>query len=93
MKKIIFTLFILVGLLSSSIAQNKTAEKAKAPSKEVKKKADGTPDMRYKENQEKAKAEGPKKADGTPDMRYKENKEKEVKTKTTETKKEVKKKG
>ena len=39
-------------------------------------KSDGTPDMRYKANKEKFKAEapGPRKADGTPDMRYKENK-------------------
>ena len=39
-------------------------------------KSDGTPDMRYKTNKEKFKAEapGPRKADGTPDMRYKENK-------------------
>ncbi len=38
-------------------------------------KADGTPDMRYKENkQAKTVAPGPKKADGTPDMRYKKNK-------------------
>ena len=41
-------------------------------------KADGTPDMRYKENQGKSdkKVEGPKKADGTPDMRFKENQKK-----------------
>lgn len=93
MKKIIFALLIFAGSFSTAFAQNKTADKAKEQTKEVKKKADGTPDMRYKENQGKAKAEGPKKADGTPDMRYKENKEKETKTKTTEVKKEVKKKG
>jgi hypothetical protein len=43
-------------------------------------KADGTPDMRLKENKDKAKAatttSGPKKKDGTPDLRYKENKKK-----------------
>ncbi|CAN5329326.1 hypothetical protein BH11BAC5_BH11BAC5_42770 [soil metagenome] len=43
-------------------------------------KADGTPDMRLKENKDKAKAAatttGPKKKDGTPDLRYKENKKK-----------------
>lgn len=42
-------------------------------------KADGTPDMRYKENKEAAKKTNTtthKKADGTPDMRYKENKTK-----------------
>ncbi len=74
MKKIIIALLIFAGSFSAAFAQNKTADKAKVQSKEVKKKADGTPDMRYKEN--KAKAEGPKKADGTPDMRYKENKAK-----------------
>jgi hypothetical protein len=37
-------------------------------------KADGTPDMRYKEN--KATQTGPKKKDGTADMRYKSNKPK-----------------
>lgn len=48
------------------------------PSKPIK--ADGTPDMRYKENKEAAKpVTGPKKADGTPDMRYKENKVKKAK--------------
>ena len=43
-------------------------------------KADGTPDMRLKENKEKAKATpvvaGPTKKDGTADMRYKSNKKK-----------------
>ena len=81
MKKIIIALLIFAGSFSTAFAQNKTADKAKEQTKAVKKKADGTPDMRYKENQEKAKAEGPKKADGTPDMRYKENKGKEVKKK------------
>jgi len=40
-------------------------------------KADGTPDMRYKENKAKAvtKVAGPTKKDGTADMRYKANKE------------------
>ncbi|WP_231491111.1 hypothetical protein [Pedobacter sp. Leaf170] len=39
-------------------------------------KADGTPDMRYKENKGKAvtKVVGPTKKDGTADMRYKANK-------------------
>ncbi|GAB3584732.1 hypothetical protein GCM10027345_32140 [Hymenobacter daeguensis] len=36
-------------------------------------KADGTADMRYKENKT-TKTTGPMKADGTPDMRYKANK-------------------
>lgn len=43
-------------------------------------KADGTPDMRLKENKAKAKtgpiAAGPTKKDGTPDLRYKANKKK-----------------
>jgi len=37
-------------------------------------KADGTPDMRYKENKMTKTTAGPMKADGTPDMRYKANK-------------------
>jgi len=39
-------------------------------------KADGTADMRYKENKmnSSSKTTGPMKADGTPDMRYKTNK-------------------
>lgn len=36
-------------------------------------KADGTPDMRYKENQKMKPAPGPMKKDGAPDMRYKSN--------------------
>ena len=50
------------------------------PAKEVavtKMKANGTPDMRYKENKQAAKttsATSPVKKDGTPDMRYKVNK-------------------
>ena len=41
----------------------------------VKVKADGTPDMRYKDNKAAAPAvAGPKKKDGTADMRYKANK-------------------
>lgn len=43
-------------------------------------KADGTPDMRLKENKNKAKTTapvtGPTKKDGSPDMRYKANKKK-----------------
>ena len=40
----------------------------------AKTKKDGTLDMRYKENKEKAKPMGPMKKDGTPDKRYKANK-------------------
>ena len=47
-------------------------------------KADGTPDMRYKENKttKAAPVTGPKKADGTPDMRYKENQKPKAKGKS-----------
>lgn len=46
-------------------------------------KADGTPDMRLKENKAKAAAPvtGPTKKDGTADMRYKTNKTKKTSTK------------
>jgi len=55
--------------------ETKKAEK-KAESAGTKLKADGTPDMRYKENKAtKAAPAGPKKKDGTADMRYKTNKE------------------
>lgn len=77
---------------AEACAVKKDAEKAKAEANAAKKdldkakaeaqqngaptKKDGTPDMRYKENKEAAKAVpvGPVKKDGTPDMRYKENK-------------------
>lgn len=63
-----------------------TAAPVKADAKKVeiktttttaKVKADGTPDMRFKENKVKAvtKVAGPTKKDGTADMRYKANKE------------------
>ena len=47
-------------------------------------KADGTPDMRYKENKgtKATPVNGPKKADGTPDMRYKENQKPKAKGKS-----------
>ncbi|MDP1842509.1 MAG: hypothetical protein Q8K64_03725 [Sediminibacterium sp.] len=73
MKKILLGLLLFIGMFTVN-AQTKPAEKEKAKVVGVKK-ADGTLDMRYKENKEKAKADGPKKADGTPDMRYKENKQ------------------
>jgi len=52
------------------------ADTKAAPPAGIPTKKDGTPDMRYKENKEAAKAvpAGPTKKDGTPDMRYKENK-------------------
>ncbi len=49
---------------------------AKAAASGQKLKADGTPDMRYKENKGKAAPVVHTKKDGTPDMRYKENKDK-----------------
>jgi hypothetical protein len=60
----------------------KTDNKANPPAG-VPTKKDGTPDMRYKENKEAAKAvpAGPTKKDGTLDMRYKENKEAATKKK------------
>ena len=55
-------------------AATKAAVKPAASATAKPVKADGTPDMRFKENQKNAApAAGPKKADGTPDMRYKEN--------------------
>jgi hypothetical protein len=46
-------------------------------------KADGTPDMRYKQSKmTKTTSTGPMKADGTPDMRYKANKTTVKKTTT-----------
>lgn len=73
MKKILVLLVLAIGLTISTNAQTKPATPAKPAVAKVK--ADGTPDMRFKENKEAAKATGPKKADGTPDMRFKQNKE------------------
>jgi hypothetical protein len=63
MKKIILALVVMLSM--TVIAYTQTGPK----------KADGTPDMRYKENKATAKPTGPKKADGTPDMRFKANKD------------------
>lgn len=55
----------------------KEVKKSTASTKatDAKLKADGTPDMRYKDNKAKqAAVAGPKKKDGTADMRYKANK-------------------
>ncbi|MDE3251527.1 MAG: hypothetical protein KGO92_01900 [Bacteroidota bacterium] len=86
MKKILLALSLMLGMTGLTFAQTKKAEKAKtAATKPAAKpstaaaptKKDGTPDMRYKANKEKAKTvAGPTKKDGTPDMRYKANKEK-----------------
>jgi hypothetical protein len=51
----------------------KEVKKVESTRKEVKLKADGTPDMRYKVNKTKTVVTGPKKKDGTADMRYKAN--------------------
>ncbi len=57
---------------NSANAVKKEAKKFETSKKDVKLKADGTPDMRYKKNKAKT-AVGPKKKDGTADMRYKVN--------------------
>ncbi len=60
--------------VTAAKTETKKAEK-KATTTSTKLKADGTPDMRYKENKAvKANTAGPKKKDGTADMRYKANK-------------------
>ena len=92
MKKIILALMATCLLSVASFAQTKEKKATgtqkpattttATPKKETKAaatttKKDGTPDMRYKENKEAAKAQktaGPTKKDGTPDKRFKENK-------------------
>jgi len=75
MKKLVIALMAM--LLSFGFTQvNAQAAQKKAPQKsETKMKKDGTPDMRYKENQKGSAKTAPKhlKKDGTPDKRYKEN--------------------
>lgn len=82
---LVILLSLVIFGSSSSFAQSSNVKQAKKsdlqkPGKEqtavqteqpkkAKLKADGTPDMRYKENKPKMKK------DGTPDMRYKANKE------------------
>ncbi|GAB1463298.1 hypothetical protein [Pedobacter sp. UBA4863] len=84
MKKLLTLAAIALFGLSTTFAQTvttvkqtpkKTTVTTKTKSTSVKLKADGTPDMRYKENKAvKANIAGPKKKDGTADMRYKANK-------------------
>lgn len=78
MKRILTLLALAIGLTTATLAQTKPSTPAKpttaAKPAAAKVKADGTPDMRFKENKEAVKATGQKKADGTPDMRFKENK-------------------
>ncbi len=91
-KLLIAACFMLgfAGLASAQQAAKKNApakvvkmEKAKpaavaAPAADAAapKKADGTPDKRFKANKAKTEASGPVKADGTPDKRFKANKSK-----------------
>ena len=75
-------MILLAGFLFATTTNAQTMP----PKKEVKTanaatgnklKKDGTPDMRFKENKEKAKATDTKlKKDGTPDKRFKANKKK-----------------
>ncbi len=59
---------------TSKVIKASATAKKEVKNSDAKLKADGTPDMRYKENKAKAAAQGPKKKDGTLDMRYKANK-------------------
>ncbi|WP_221395254.1 hypothetical protein [Dyadobacter sp. NIV53] len=63
---LIAVFFLTVGNSFAQTTQPATSA-AKSAKKEIKTKADGTPDKRYSENQK-------LKADGTPDKRYSENK-------------------
>ncbi len=82
MKKLLIAACLFLGFALTTTAQTKPAKKATTTTKSdttktaTHLKADGTPDMRYKENKEAAKPApaGPLKKDGTPDMRYKANK-------------------
>ncbi len=76
MKKMLLALSFLMTMSLSSFAQQSTKNKQPQKEKVSKSKADGTPDLRFKENKEKkeVKAKGPLKADGTPDKRFKANK-------------------
>ncbi len=81
MKKLFSLLTLLAFMATVGMAQvpatkatsGKTAVQTKTTAAPVKK--DGTPDKRYKANQQpKPAVAGPLKKDGTPDMRYKNNK-------------------
>ena len=83
MKKLLIAACLFVGFALTTTAQTKPAKKTTTTTTKsdttktaTHLKADGTPDMRYKDNKEAAKPKpaGPTKADGTPDMRYKANK-------------------
>lgn len=93
MKKVMALFLGLAFIGLQAVAQTKTLPAVKqevkkevsktgaAVKQDAKTKADGSLDMRYKENKQaagnaakSAVVNGPKKADGTPDMRYKDNK-------------------
>ncbi|SER93257.1 hypothetical protein [Pedobacter rhizosphaerae] len=63
--------------VKAGVKQEAKKVETKTTTTATKVKADGTPDMRFKENKAKAvtKVAGPTKKDGTADMRYKANKE------------------
>lgn len=75
MKKLVFALIAMLLSFGFTQVNAQTAQKKSPQKSEAKMKKDGTPDMRYKENQKGAKKLEPKhlKKDGTPDKRYKEN--------------------
>ncbi|HVM88325.1 MAG TPA: hypothetical protein VMT76_09050 [Puia sp.] len=76
MKKIILIASLLFALTGISFAQT-TPAKTDAGKTTTHVKKDGTPDKRFKENKDAAKAKPATthvKKDGTPDKRYKENK-------------------
>jgi len=62
--------------VKAGVKQEAKKVEIKTTTTAAKVKADGTPDMRFKENKAKAvtKVVGPTKKDGTADMRYKANK-------------------
>ncbi|RZK19642.1 MAG: hypothetical protein EOO86_06965 [Pedobacter sp.] len=66
-----------VAPAKAGVKQEAKKVEAKTTTTATKLKADGTADMRFKENKAKAvtKVAGPTKKDGTADMRYKANKE------------------
>lgn len=72
---LVLFLFLSFICLETNAQSNSVKTSAAQKSTQGKTKKDGTPDMRYKENKNKAKP-SPKhlKKDGTPDKRYKENK-------------------
>lgn len=77
MKKILLIICMAcITGLSAFSQEKKPAGQPAVKSARYVKKADGTPDMRYRANKEMVKkgAAGPLKKDGTPDRRYKMNK-------------------